>query len=236
MEEGPSKDEELILESVRNMNESLRSRLEKLEKLKKDNRLKEKKIKDLEDKIERKNEQIENLQRRIDSIRDDEGSEGGVSTTSQSREVRGDVHSQEESASRSARVQQPSKDQLTTEIGQVFVEWCNSAGATMVDRHTMFADKVTERFPEAEVSRVFREKNAAGVFFVEDAQDAVEYWVVRVRGRDLLLPQPDRSGFREVEHCFEGDNIALNEVEEIYPGELHSRKGKRVLKAKGLIT
>jgi hypothetical protein len=233
MEEEPSKDKELILESVRNINENLKNRLENL---KEENKVKKEIIKDLKAKVKSKNEKIEKLKRKIDRIRDDEGSEGSVSTTYQSREGRGDIHSQEENASRSARVQQPSKDQLTTEVGQVFVKWCNSAGATMVDRHTMFADRVTERLPEAKVSRVFREKNAAGIVFVEDAQDAVEYWVVRVRGRDLLLPQPDRSGFREVEQCFEGDNIAPEEVEEIYPGELRPEEGKRVLKAKGLIS
>lgn len=58
----------------------------------------------------------------------------------------------------------------------------------MVNRHTMFADQFKERLSEAEVDRVFREKNAAGALFVEDAQDAVEYWVVRVQGWDLLLP------------------------------------------------
>jgi hypothetical protein len=234
MEEEPRKDTELILKSVRSINESLRERVNKLEK---ENSIINKRIKSLKNKIERKDKKIKELQRELDRVRDAESSERGSFRTHQSPKGRGDVYSQEKSASSpSASVQQPSKDRLTTEVGQVFMEWCSSAGATMVDRHTMFADRLKERLPEAEVDRVFREKNAAGVFFVEDAQDAVEYWVVRVQGRDLLLPQPNRSGFREVEQCFEGESVAPKEVEEIYPAELRSEKGKQVLKAKGLIS
>lgn len=230
MEENSDKDIRLNLEIVQGTNERIRKKLESLKEEK------ERRISELEKEISEKESQIERLKQKLDRARQDGGASGTTSAGRQSREGRGDVHSREDSASPSTSVQQPIKDQLTTEVGQVFVEWCSSAGATMVDRHTMFADQLKERLPEAEVDRVFREKNAAGVFFVEDAQDAVEYWVVRAQGRDLLLPQPNRSGFREVEQCFEGESVAPKEVKEIYPAELRSEKGKQVLKAKGLIS
>jgi vacuolar-type H+-ATPase subunit I/STV1 len=230
MGESSDKDIELNLKIVQDTNKRIRKKLESLKEEK------EKRISELEKEISEKESQIKRLKKKLNRARRDEEVLSATSAGRQSREGRGNVHSREDSASPSTRVQQPSKDQLTTKVGQVFAERCRSAGVTMVDRHTMFADQLKERLPEAEVDRVFREKNAAGVFFVEDAQDAVEYWVVRAQGRDLLLPQPNRSGFREVEQCFEGENLAPKEVEEIYPGELRSEKGKQVLKAKGFIS
>lgn len=118
-------------------------------------------------------------------------------------------------------------------IGRAFVKWCKDAGAAMVDRHSMFANRLEEGLPEAELQRIFREKNAAGIVFADDVQDAVEYWLVRVDGKDFLLPQPQRSGFREVEKCFQANCTSPKEIREFEPAELQSSGGKYELKSEG---
>jgi len=105
----------------------------------------------------------------------------------------------------------------------------------MVDRHSMFANKLRDSLPGAELQRIFREKNAAGIMFADDVQDAVEYWHVRADGQDFLLPQPHRSGFREVEECFQASCTSPNQIQEFQPAELQSTGGEYKLKSEGVL-
>lgn len=220
------------IEVIVNTNERYRKKIDEIEEK---NRNKEKKIDKLKKKLSKKEKKIEQLQRKLSRARDDESPEGS-SSSPHSHKGQGKDYLSAKSTSRARGTQRSSKDQLAVKVGRAFVDWCGSAGAAMVDRHIMFADQLTERIPEAEVKRIFREKNAAGVVFTDDAQDAVEYWLVNVKGRDFLLPQPDRSGFREIEKCFEGEGVSPQEVEEVYPAQIQSKDGKRVLTEKGYIS
>lgn len=138
-------------------------------------------------------------------------------------------------ASSARSSQQDSTDRTADLIGRAFVNWCNGAGAAMVDRHSMFANKLQDSLPEAELQRIFRERNAAGIVFADDVQDAVEYWLVRADGQDFLLPQPQRSGFREVEECFQATCTSPKQVREFKPAELQSSGGEYKLKSEGVL-
>jgi len=138
----------------------------------------------------------------------------------------------------SSRARSPTRPTLRTEdkVGREFVQWCSEAGAAMVDRHSIFAKRLQDVLPRVRLQRIFREKNAAGVVFTEDAQDAVEYWHVHVDGRDFLLPQPHRSGFRELEKCFDGQNPDPGQIQDMTPAELRSQGDKITLVKKGRIS
>jgi hypothetical protein len=191
---------------------------------------KDERIEKLRSEVKGKNKEIKDLKEKVRRLRKEKG------RGSESRK-RGSAsgHSQRFGTSDSASQtpQQSSGNRTADLIGRAFVKWCKDAGAAMVDRHSMFANRLGEGLPEAELRRIFREKNAAGIVFADDVQDAVEYWLVRVDGKDFLLPQPQRSGFREVEKCFQANCTSPKQLREFEPAKLQSSGGKYELKSEG---
>jgi hypothetical protein len=191
---------------------------------------KNKRVEDIREEVKSKNKKIRDLRERVKKLRQkkrerrDSKDVSGVSDHSRHSGKR-------DSASQQS--QQNAGDRIADLIGQAFVNWCNDAGAAMVDRHSMFAKRLEEGLPEAELQRIFREKNAAGIVFADDVQDAVEYWLVRADGKDFLLPQPQRSGFREVEKCFRASCTSPKQLREFEPAELQSSGGKYELESAG---
>lgn len=127
------------------------------------------------------------------------------------------------------------KNDTGKEVGQLFMNWCNSSKISMIDRCNMFMEYIRNTNSKYEVRRIFREKNSVGIVLSESAQDAVEYWVVRIRGQNFLLPQPKRNRFNELEGCFEGRVESVKNIKDLYPAEIIKDKNKWVLKSKGLI-
>lgn len=194
---------------------------------------KKKRIRELEREIDSKDRKISRLERK--SGRSGSTSSGKHSDREHWKEIASTDRPQQSAgeAPPERSRQQESADRTVDLIGQAFVNWCNDAGAAMVDRHSMFAKRLKEGLPEADLQRIFRERNAAGIVFADDVQDAVEYWLVRVDGKDFLLPQPQRSGFREVEECFQANCTSPKEIREFEPAELQSSGGKYELKSEG---
>lgn len=196
----------------------------------------------LEQEIERKDETIKGLRKQLQST------EGRTPSDSRRKSSQGHNHQQsgKPSASRhrqgrssstaSQRRAGSAPPQTAEKIGREFVQWCTQAGAAMVDRHSIFANRLQDILPGTRLQRIFREKNAAGVVFTEDAQDAVEYWHVHVDGRDFLLPQPHRNGFRELEKCFEVRNSSFSQIQSMTPAELISQGNKMMLGKKGHVS
>jgi uncharacterized protein YneF (UPF0154 family) len=190
---------------------------------------------ELEKELKRKEKEISRL--RGESGQSDSTSSKRTSDREPWKEIASADHPQRSTAgaSSSRSSQQDPTDRTADLIGRAFVNWCHDAGAAMVDRHSMFANKLQDSLPGAELQRIFREKNAAGIVFADDVQDAVEYWHVRVDGRDFLLPQPHRSGFREVEECFLANCTSPNQIQEVEPAELQSSGGEYKLESEGML-
>ena len=127
------------------------------------------------------------------------------------------------------------RDEVGNRIGKVFIDWCKSTPKSMVDRHNMFSEKIKNIDSKYTVSRIFRDKNSAGTVFYEDVQDAVEYWLVGVKGRNLLLPQPQRNGFNELGECFIGDVNTIKDMKDIYPAEIYKENKKWIVKRAGVV-
>lgn len=118
--------------------------------------------------------------------------------------------------------------------GEVFTRWCNQRGA-MVDRFQLFKREVEGEIKGANFRRITRDKNAARLKFDKNALDPVEYWLVQADGQCLLLPQPSRRGFRDLE-CFDGKEVSPSEVSSVQPAVLEKKGNDFDLKEKGRIS
>jgi hypothetical protein len=129
---------------------------------------------------------------------------------------------------------EPAPKSYREKTGEVFTRWCNEQGP-MVDRFQIFKQEVEEEVEGATFRRITRDKNAARLKFDKNALDPVEYWLVEADGQCLLLPQPSRRGFRDLE-CFDGKEVAPSEVSSVQPAVLEKKGNDFALKEKGRIS
>jgi tetrahydromethanopterin S-methyltransferase subunit G len=108
-------------------------------------------------------------------------------------------------------------DREVAVLGKIFADWCQTTDGENLGHVKLFAERLEEKIPGAEVQRFCREKYAEGLVFTESAREPVEYWLVRLGQRSLLLPKPQRSGFRELEECFEAKSIPSDDAEPVLP-------------------
>jgi hypothetical protein len=88
----------------------------------------------------------------------------------------------------------------------VFLWWCQNAGGN-VNRVKGFTEMVRSQLPDAEVQVLARDRDNNAVTFVSDgAGDPIEYWLVTVKGENMLFPRPlNQKSFKQLYPVYEGD-------------------------------
>lgn len=128
-----------------------------------------------------------------------------------------------------------SRKPISEKVGDVFVSWCQDSPPALLNKYSAFANQLKSDVSGAEFSRIYRDRDSHETVFGTDVQDPIEYWLVKVKGRSFLLPQPSRNDFYELGDSFDGPSCSPNQVTIVQPAELKKRGHRYVLQKKGRI-
>ena len=125
----------------------------------------------------------------------------------------------------------------TDRVADLFVQWCQTRGG-LVSRRELFAADVASAVPGASVDAVYRDLDTPARpirFDGKGGMSPAEYWLVRVGGDRVLLPQPQGPGqFRDLAPVFDG-SATPGTVGSVTPATVREEGGAFVLDRPGRV-
>ena len=122
-------------------------------------------------------------------------------------------------------------------VAVTFADWCRSRGG-LVNRRELFAAELSGAVPGASVEAVFRDLDTPARpvrFDGKGGLSPAEYWLVRLGGDRLLLPQPQGPGqFRDLAPVFEGHATPAS-LGSVAPAHVREEGGVFVLTQPGRV-